>query len=502
MPTLDDLRSTYGHSLAFLTTRNELPLVLNARGLFGCGVEIGVQRALYSAQLLAAWKGSHLISIDPWSEAPSQEYIDIANVAQAEHDRIYDEACRRLAPFGARSTIWRQTSIEAAPRVPHHSLDFVYIDARHDYASVIEDLEAWFDKVRPGGILAGHDYIDGMFPAGEFGVKSAVDEFFSKRGIAVHATSNDGPFVSWMAQIPTGVEAVAATAEAKRVDEAALVAGKEKVTITFQANGRAHEVKLALDRAQMSQRIMLESLANHVMYEPDTCALLTSVLRDGDTFVDVGTHVGFFSSLAASLVGDGGRVVSFEPEARNFLQLSDHVELNGFSNVDRVNAAVGAEEGQAEFWVNADNDGGHALWNVGKHGYNQLSRARENRQVVPVTTLDSHFARSGRTTPKLIKIDAEGCELSVLRGARALLAKRVPYVVCEINHFALEQMGTNEAELRAYMSSLGYETNAMNPETGEIVPLRPDQRVVSNSLFNLLFRHATAPLIGAANAAA
>ena len=117
MPTLDDLRSTYAHSLAFLTTRNELPLVLNARGLFGCGVEIGVQRALYSAQLLAAWQGSHLISIDPWSEAPSQDYIDIANVAQAEHDRIYDEACRRLAPFGARSTIWRQTSVEAAPRV-------------------------------------------------------------------------------------------------------------------------------------------------------------------------------------------------------------------------------------------------------------------------------------------------------------------------------------------------------------------------------------------------
>lgn len=496
MPNIEDLRATYGQSLAFLTNRNELPLALNARGLFGCGVEIGVQRALYSAHLLASWKGSHLISVDPWSEAPSEDYIDIANVAQAEHDRIYDEACRRLAPFGARSTVWRQTSVEAAPRIPHHSLDFVYIDARHDYASVMEDLEAWFDKVRPGGIFAGHDYIDGMFPAGEFGVKSAVDQFFSTRGIAVFATSNDGPFVSWMVHVPVAKEAAAVAAP--RVNDEAIVGNREKVTITFQANGRAHEVKLALDRGQMSQRIMLDSLSNHVMYEPDTCALLTTVLRDGDTFVDVGTHVGFFSSLAASLVGNEGRVVSFEPEARNFGQLNDHVALNGFSNVDRVNAAVGAAEGQAEFWVNADNDGGHALWNVGLHGYNQLSRQRENRQVVPVTTLDSHFAKSAAGTPKLIKIDAEGCELSVLRGARSLLTRRVPYVVCEINHFALQQMGTNEDELRAYMSSHGYETNAMNPETGEIVPLRPDQRVVSNSVFNLLFRHTTAPLIGAA----
>jgi FkbM family methyltransferase len=497
MPTLNDYRSTYAHSLAFLTTRNELPLVLNARGLFGCGVEIGVQRALYSAHLLSSWKGSHLISVDPWSEAPSAEYIDIANVKQAEHDRIYADACNRLAAFGSRSTIWRQTSTEAATRVPHHSLDFVYIDARHDYASVIEDLEAWFDKVRPGGVFAGHDYIDGMFPAGEFGVKSAVDKFFGERGIVVCATSNDGPFVSWMVQIPA-VATDSPAAVAPGVDDSAIVGHREKVTIAFQANGRAHEVKLALDRAQMSQRIMLDSLSNHVMYEPDTSTLLMSVLRDGDTFVDVGTHVGFFSSLAASLVGNEGRVVSFEPEARNFSQLNDHVALNGFSNVDRVNAAVAAEEGQAEFWVNADNDGGHALWNVGKHGYNQLSRQRENRQVVPVTTLDSHFSKAGVRPPKLIKIDAEGCELGVLQGAKALLAGGVPYVVCEVNHFALEQMGTSEAELRAYMASHGYRTNALNPETGEIVPLRPDQRVVSNNVFNLLFTHAAAPLIGAA----
>ena len=349
-----------------------------------------------------------------------------------------------------------------------------------------------------GGIFAGHDYIDGMFPAGEFGVKSAVDKFFAQRGIAVFATSNDGPFVSWMAAIP-GVVAKDVAAEKRPViDERAIVGDREKVTITFQANGRAHEVKLALDRGQMSQRIMLDSLAQHVMYEPDTCSLLTSVLRDGDTFVDVGTHVGFFSSLAASLVGNDGRVVSFEPEARNFGQLTDHVALNGFANVDRVNAAVGAEEGQAEFWVNADNDGGHALWNVGNHGYNQLSRQRENRQVVPVTTLDSHFAKTGARAPKLIKIDAEGCELSVLKGAKAMLGTRVPYVVCEVNHFALEQMGTTETELRAFMASHGYESNALNPETGEIVPLRPDQRVVSNNVFNLLFRHTTAPLIGAA----
>ena len=97
------------------------------------------------------------------------------------------------------------TSVEAAARVSDHSFDFVYIDARHDYESVKEDLEAWSAKVRPGGILAGHDYVDGDLPQGEFYVKSAVDEFFGARGIPVHST--EGPsavemFPTWVVEVP------------------------------------------------------------------------------------------------------------------------------------------------------------------------------------------------------------------------------------------------------------------------------------------------------------
>ena len=84
------------------------------------------------------------------------------------------------------------TSLEAAPLIPDHSLDFAYVDARHDYASVLEDLEAWFPKVKPGGILAGHDYADIEFGKNVFGVKSAVDEFFGARGIPVHCTDAPG----------------------------------------------------------------------------------------------------------------------------------------------------------------------------------------------------------------------------------------------------------------------------------------------------------------------
>ena len=127
-------------------------------------------------------------------------------MSQDEFERYYNETKQRLAPYGSRSDIWRLTSVDGAQRVADHSMDFVYIDARHDYESVLEDLNAWFDKVKPGGIFAGHDYVDSMLPQGDFGVKSAVDEFFAEKGIPVHGT--EGPsaveqFPSWVVEIPT-----------------------------------------------------------------------------------------------------------------------------------------------------------------------------------------------------------------------------------------------------------------------------------------------------------
>jgi hypothetical protein len=198
-------RWTYQKTIHRVPARDELPALLNARGLLGQGVEIGVKAGKYSDELLSNWHGAQLISIDPWMEAEWDEYVDRSNVAQGEHERYYQMTRERLAPYGERSSIWRMTSLEGAERVEPHSLDFAYIDARHDYESVKEDLAAWCDKVRPGGILAGHDYVDGDFEEGEFYVKSAVDEFFGERGIPVHGT--EGPsavesFPTWIVVVP------------------------------------------------------------------------------------------------------------------------------------------------------------------------------------------------------------------------------------------------------------------------------------------------------------
>ena len=202
------LRDPAGHvrhaleDAGVLSHRRQLATLLNERGLVGRAVEVGVQEGWFSEKILSRWRGEHLLSVDSWLAVPPDEYVDTANRTQDQHDDAYETAKRRLARFGERSTVWRMTSLEAAAKIPPASLDFAYLDARHDYASVMEDLEAWIDKVRPGGIIAGHDYLDGVLPQGVFGVKSAVDEFFAARGLRVRETYVDAPWSSWYVELP------------------------------------------------------------------------------------------------------------------------------------------------------------------------------------------------------------------------------------------------------------------------------------------------------------
>lgn len=200
-PHLIAARQTYRNSLDHVVTREELPLVLNSRGLVGNGVEIGVEFGLFSEHILRYWGGRLLISVDPWREQQPSVYRDVTNRRQTEQDEVFARAVRRLSVFGKRSLIWRLFSEEANAYVPEGTLDFAYIDARHDFDSVFRDLTLWFRKVKPHGILAGHDYIDGFYDA-DYGVKSAVDQFFSVRGVAVHTTHEQRYVRSWIVEVP------------------------------------------------------------------------------------------------------------------------------------------------------------------------------------------------------------------------------------------------------------------------------------------------------------
>jgi FkbM family methyltransferase len=325
-----------------------------------------------------------------------------------------------------------------------------------------------------------------------------VDAFFGRRGIAVHSTLLDGPWLTWIAEIPETAEPEAAPALAPRAAAAPAPASRRKdYTIGLTGGCTTRRVSLSLDADQQSQRFMMEAFDRGVFYESETTHFLGAVLRPGDTFLDVGAHIGYFSMVAAALVGQTGAVYGFEPETANFAHLLEHIDLNAAWQVRPVLVAVGERPHVARFFINADNDGGHALWDVATHAECVRTRRGGETRPVYVTSLDRYFEGRTLASLKAIKIDAEGSELAVLRGAEQLLrAHRVPFVIAEVNRFALQSMGTSERELREYMTGLGYEVHLICPGESRLARLGEEDYVGEAFVFNLLFRHPEGPAIG------
>lgn len=160
-----------------MRTRNDLPEYLTSLGLAGWGAEIGVWQGDFSAHILSRWPGS-MILVDIWGDC--EEYCnDPRNEPIEQQERYYQITLGKMMVFGNRVRIIRKMSVLAAEDVPDNLLDFVYIDACHEYESVKADLKAWVPKVRPGGVVAGHDFFDSENIYTGFGVRTAVTEYFN-----------------------------------------------------------------------------------------------------------------------------------------------------------------------------------------------------------------------------------------------------------------------------------------------------------------------------------
>ena len=197
-----DARGSPWYPAVIMANRDGFGEFLNRQGLDGEGVELGVARGEFTATILSTWHGKRLHAVDPWTQMPEDDkYQDVANVSQAQHEQNYQETLRRLHPFGDRCMIHRRTSQQAAVGFRQRSLDFVYLDARPYREALLEDLDLWAPKIRHGGILAGHDYLDGTLPSGRFEVKSTVDAWAAARRLTVRC-SGETVWRSWFIQMP------------------------------------------------------------------------------------------------------------------------------------------------------------------------------------------------------------------------------------------------------------------------------------------------------------
>lgn len=225
-------------------------------------------------------------------------------------------------------------------------------------------------------------------------------------------------------------------------------------------------------------------------YEPETTRIFDAVLKEGDSVIIAGAHQGYFVSYMANLVGKTGRIFAFEPEPNNFGILSETVK--GLDNVEIFNFAIGDKKAKANFYVNSDNDGGHALWDVSTHPSNEKTRANPQVLSIEVNTVDELYP-DGIPNLKLMMLDAEGAEPAIIKGAiNTIVDSECPYIIAEINNGALKQCNTSQGTLRSYLSMYGFKGYMMNVdeviEVGDnsvkAVVKDTDQEVVFNMLFS------------------
>jgi len=137
--------------------RNDLGAILQQENKT-TGVELGVQSGVFARTILSQWISCneyHLV--DLWAQ--QDNYSDIANVNQAQQNKNFERTMRNMAAWTNKMIVCQNYTSVCVERVPDEHFDFIYVDARHDFKGVYEDMVAWWPKLRMGGIMAGHDYV-------------------------------------------------------------------------------------------------------------------------------------------------------------------------------------------------------------------------------------------------------------------------------------------------------------------------------------------------------
>jgi FkbM family methyltransferase len=172
-----------------------------------------------------------------------------------------------------------------------------------------------------------------------------------------------------------------------------------------------------------------EELVMYGSHEPIATSAYVEALAPGGHVIEIGANIGYWLLLASRKVGDTGQVMAFEPVPSNLEILKRNIERSGQKNIDVYPWAIGAEAGAAQFYQSQIPNWGSLI---------QDSRLLPSGSYpVPVKTLDDVLKEFPKMRPTALRMDVEGAELMVLRGAKDLLKRFRPLLFIEFHPFIL-----------------------------------------------------------------
>lgn len=219
-----------------------------------------------------------------------------------------------------------------------------------------------------------------------------------------------------------------------------------------------------------STRIFLykDSLLCKVIYssfeETEIC-FIKRFLKSGDCFFDIGANIGLFTLHASPMIGKAGHIFAFEPTPTTFARLQNNIDLNAFTNVTLENLGLSNNNDFLQFNVATN---GYDAWN----SFANLDQLEGEKIIieVQVNTLDFYIRQKNLSKIDLIKIDVEGWELNVLKGATTLLSRPdSPVLLVEFTETNAFAAGYYCGELFDYVKSFGYEWYSYNKEANALI---------------------------------
>jgi FkbM family methyltransferase len=192
-----------------------------------------------------------------------------------------------------------------------------------------------------------------------------------------------------------------------------------------------HETeRYALIHGKYWMRLDLRGSMDRVLYhnashEIHVVKMFTDLLDDAEVVFDIGAHVGFYTMIAAEKLNTSGRVYSFEADPAIFRYLKSNVEINDYQNVIANKLAVASKSGTASFYSSRRYHGGTG-------SLIQNTESHQEPIIVRTVSLDDYVKGANLDRLDLIKIDVEGAELDVLKGAIETLKRLKPRIICEV----------------------------------------------------------------------
>lgn len=157
---------------------------LNKYGLIGEAIEVGCAKGNFAREFLSQWRGKKYYLLDPWESQDKEIYRE----DQPNDWDDWKNQCELLAKEDNRVELIQGYSPDESSRFKAGSLDSVFIDGNHSYRAVMEDLDAWWPKVKIGGIMGGHDFETRTEGGAWIEVDRAVERWSREHGVIFYVT--------------------------------------------------------------------------------------------------------------------------------------------------------------------------------------------------------------------------------------------------------------------------------------------------------------------------